>query len=100
MNNLQYDSAERNHYFYGKLMTVRDFENEQTYMNDKRRLGNRMLHGAGIVSGLGVLLVDNQTISLEAGMALDYLGREIVVREPCVKQISVLRGFDEIHGAV
>lgn len=99
MNNLQYDSAERNHYFYGKLMTVRDFENEQTYMNDKRRLGNRMLHGAGIVSGLGVLLVDNQTISLEAGMALDYLGREIVVREPCVKQISVLRGFDEIHGS-
>lgn len=99
MNNLQYDSGERNHYFYGKLMTVRDFENEQTYMNDKRRLGNRMLHGAGIVSGLGVLLVDNQTFSLEAGMALDYLGREIVVREPCVKQISVLRGFDEISGS-
>ena len=25
MNNLQYSSGERNHYFYGKLMTVRDF---------------------------------------------------------------------------
>ena len=80
-------------------MTVRDFENEQTYMNDKRRLGNRLLHGAGIVAGLGVLLADNQTFSLEPGMALDYLGREIVVREPCVKQISVLRGFDEIQGS-
>ena len=93
MNNLQYSSGERNRYFSGKLMTVRDFEDEQTYFNDKRRLGNRMLHGAGVVAGLGVLLVDNQTFSLEAGMALDYLGREIVVQDPCVKRISAIRGF-------
>ena len=96
MDSLQYSAGERNHYFYGKLMTARDFEDEQTYFNNKRRLGNRMLHGTGIVSGLGVLLVDNQTISLEAGMALDFLGREIVVREPCVKRISVIDGYDEI----
>ena len=97
MNNLQYSAGERNRYFYGKLMTVRDFEDEQTYFNDKRRLGNRMLHGAGVAAGLGVLLVDNQTFSLEAGMALDYLGREIVVRDPCVKRISAIRGFDQIR---
>ena len=96
MNNLQYSAGERNRYFYGKLMTVRDFEDEQTYFNDKRRLGNRMLHGTGVVAGLGVLLVDNQTFSLEAGMALDYLGREIVVADPCVKRISAIRGFDAI----
>lgn len=97
MNNLQYSAGERNRYFYGKLMTARDFEDEQTYFNDKRRLGNRMLHGTGIVAGLGVLLVDNQTFSLEAGMALDYLGREIVVADPCVKRISAIRGFDQIQ---
>ncbi len=97
MNNLQYSAGERNRYFYGKLMTVRDFEDEQTYFNDKRRLTNRMLHGAGVVAGLGVLLVDNQTFSLEAGMALDYLGREIVVQDPCVKRISAIKGFDEIR---
>ena len=97
MNNLQYSSGERNHYFYGKLMTVRDFQDEQTYMNNKRRLGNRLLHGAGIVAGLGVLLVDNQTFSLEAGMALDYLGREILVQDPCVKRISAIQGFDQIQ---
>lgn len=96
MNNLQYSAGERNRYFYGKLMTARDFEDEQTYFNDKRRLGNRMLHGTGIVAGLGVLLVDNQTFSLEAGMALDYLGREIVVADPCVKRISAIRGFDQV----
>ena len=96
MNNLQYSAGERNRYFYGKLMTARDFEDEQTYFNNKRRLGNRMLHGAGIVAGLGVLLVDNQTFSLEAGMAIDYLGREIVVQDPCVKRISAIKGFDQI----
>jgi len=99
MNEMRYSSGERNHYFSGKLMTVRDFESEQTYFNDKRRLGNRMLHGAGIVSGLGVLLADSQSFSLEAGMALDYLGREIVVREPSVKRLSALKGFEDIQGS-
>lgn len=99
MNNLQYSSGERNRYFNGKLMTVRDFESEQTYFNDKRRLGNRLLHGTGIVSGLGVLLVDNQSFSLEAGMALDCLGREIVVGEASVKRLSVIKGFEDIQGS-
>lgn len=98
MNEKQYYSADRNHYFFGKLMSVRDFENEQQYMNNRRRLGNRMLHGAGIVSGLNVLMLDNQTFSLETGMALDYLGREIVVSEPCVKRLSAIEGFNEQSG--
>ena len=71
MNNKQYYLAERNNYFFGKLMTVRDFESEQTYMNSKRKLNNKMMGGSGIVSGLDVILVDNRTFSLESGMALD-----------------------------
>ncbi len=76
-------------------MTVRDFQTEQTYMNSKRRLGNKMLNGAGIVSGLDVILVDNKTFSLETGMALDYMGREIVVSEPYVRRLNVIKGFEE-----
>lgn len=95
MNNKQYYSCERNNYFFGKLMTVRDFESEQTYMNSKRRLGNRMMGGVGIVSGLDVVLVDNKTFSLDPGMALDYMGREIVVPEPYVRRLNVIKGFDE-----
>ena len=76
-------------------MTVRDFESEQTYMNSKRRLGNRMLNGSGIVSGLDVILVDNKTFSLEPGLALDYMGREIVVSEPYVRRLNVIKGFEE-----
>lgn len=97
MNNKQYCTADRNHYFYGKLMTVRDFESEQKYINDKRRLGNRLLHGVGVVSGLNVLPIDNQTFSLEPGLAIDYLGREVLVTEPCVRRLSVLEGFEETY---
>lgn len=95
MENKQYYSCERNNYFFGKLMTVRDFESEQIYINSKRRLGNRMLGGVGIVSGLDVILVDNKTFSLEPGMALDYSGREIVVSEPYVRRLNVIKGFEE-----
>ncbi len=95
MNNKQYYSCERNHYFFGKLMTVRDFESEQIYFNSKRRLINRMLNGVGIVSGLDVILVDNKTFSLEPGMALDYMGREVVVSEPCIRRLNVIEGFEE-----
>lgn len=95
MNNKEYYSCERNHYFFGKLMTVRDFENEQVYLNSKRRLGNRMLNGAGIVCGLDIIMVDSRTISLESGMAIDYEGREIVVAEPNVKRLNVIKGFEE-----
>ena len=95
VNNKQYYKCDRNHYFFGKLMTVRDFQSEQIYFNSKRRLGNRMLNGAGIVSGLNVILVDNKTFSLETGMAIDYMGREIVVPEATVKRLNIIKGFEE-----
>ncbi|BED93010.1 MAG: hypothetical protein RsTaC01_0950 [Candidatus Paraimprobicoccus trichonymphae] len=95
MNNKHYYTCERNNYFFGKLMTVRDFENEQTYFNSKRRLGNRMLNGTGIVSGLDIILIDSKTFFLETGMALDYMGREIIVPEASVKKLNVIEGFEE-----
>ena len=77
---------ERNRYFYGKLMTSRDFEAEQRYLIGKDRLINRHVHGVGIVCGLelsnpevddGILFVD-----LDAGLGLDCCGHEIVVGRP------------------
>jgi hypothetical protein len=49
---------ERPRYFAGKLVTAADFELEQRYHIEKRLLLNRMLHGPGIVSGLGVTVGD------------------------------------------
>jgi hypothetical protein len=95
MENRHYHIAERNNYFLGKLMTVRDFSGEQTYFNSKRRLGNRMLTGPGIVMGLDVFLIDDKTFSLDTGFAVDYLGREIVVPQPCIRKLNVIKGFEE-----
>ncbi len=53
MNNANLFPFERNRYFYGKLLTVRDFEVEQRYHSGKRALLNRLVHGAGVVCGLG-----------------------------------------------
>ncbi|PKM76301.1 MAG: hypothetical protein CVU90_13260 [Firmicutes bacterium HGW-Firmicutes-15] len=93
MKNPRYYPHERNRYFYGKLLTVRDFESEQKYCNDKRRMGNRVLHGAGVVCGLQVVAVDDKTISVETGMAIDYSGREIVVASPVTQKLSMIDGF-------
>lgn len=94
MKNSKYFPFERNKYFYGKLLSVDDFELEQRYINDKRRMINRFLHGVGVVAGLYVVRVDEKTISLEAGFAIDSQGREIVVDTPVVKKLSLIEGFE------
>lgn len=93
MNRSRYVPFERNRYFYGKLLTVRDFMTEQTYNADKRRLVNRLLYGSGVVSGLQVIAVDDKSISIETGVALDSLGREIVVASPVTIKLSNVDGF-------
>lgn len=97
MNHKKYYPFERNHYFYGKLLTVRDFHDEQKYFNDKRRIQNMLLHGAGVVSGLRVVPIDDKTISIESGMALDYQGREIIVEDSMTKKLNVIEGFDDLE---
>lgn len=96
VNNQKVIPFERNRYFYGKLLTVRDFEVEQRYFNDKRRLMNRLLLGPGILAGLNVLSVDDKTLLVEPGVAVDDLGREIVVESPFISRLSVVEGFDAI----
>lgn len=72
---------ERNNYFFGKLMTVRDFVAEQDYFNEKRWLINRLLNGSGVVCGLDVKRHNSDTnmIIVEPGLAIDGCGREIIV---------------------
>ncbi len=93
MNKSRYVPFERNRYFYGKLLTVRDFMSEQTYVSDKRRLINRLMFGSGVMSGLQVVAVDDKTLSIETGAALDQLGREIVLPSPVTLKLSMLDGF-------
>lgn len=96
MFNRKYYSFERNNYFYGKLLTSKDFQNEQGYMNDKRRLINRTLHGTGIVYGMDVVAADDSSIILQSGMALDAGGREIVVPQTQVIKLSTIDGYADL----
>jgi hypothetical protein len=74
--------VERPRYFAGKLLTAEDLELEQAYHIGRRRLLTRMLHGAGVVSGLTVGEATGETVTVEPGFALDPRGREILVCEP------------------
>ena len=97
MNNRKFYSYERNNYYYGKLLTSRDFQIEQSYMNDKRRLGNRLLCGSGIVTGMKVVEADDTAIVLQSGCAIDGAGREVVVPETVVVKLATIEGSRDLH---
>lgn len=95
MYNIKFFPFERNNYFKGKVMSAESFKAEQLYINDKRRLINRLAGGFGIVCGLDTVAVADDKISVEAGVCIDGLGREIVVPSPYVVKLSALKGYDE-----
>ena len=98
MNHDHFFPLERNRYFYGKLLTVRDFEIEQRYNCSKRELLNRVLQGAGVVCGFGVTASDDTTLMIESGLALDYQGREIVLPETIFRKLQMLDGQENLTG--
>ncbi len=96
MLNRKYYPFERNSYYFGKLLTAKDFESEQKYFNDKRRFINRLNGANGIVAGLGVIHADDASIVIQAGCAFDASGREIVVPETKVVKLSTIEGYTEL----
>ncbi|WP_341890350.1 hypothetical protein [Variovorax sp. YR752] len=68
----------RNQYFYGKRMDVQHFRMEQDYGRLKQALMNRLTLGKGVLCGLRVT-IDDGRLCVEPGVAVDGLGREIVV---------------------
>ncbi len=74
----------RNHYFTGKLLVLRDFDDEQRYFIGKDRRHNQRLHGWGTVCGLKVKQhpqdgCRDRWVIVEPGSAIDCCGREIIV---------------------
>lgn len=95
MNNMQLFPFERNRYYLGKMLTSADFEAEQLYMNNKRRFLNTMMFGSGIVCGMSVFNLDDLSVLVESGAAIDGLGREIVIESSVVCKLSALKGFEK-----
>ncbi len=96
--NSDFFPLERNRYFYGKLLTVRDFEVEQKYTRNSAQLMHRLAFGAGVVCGLGVSASDDSTLLIESGMAIDYLGHMVVVEEPLLRKLQMIEGQETVKG--
>jgi hypothetical protein len=74
----------RPHFFAGQLLDAATLQAEQDYHREKFRRHNRMLHGFGIVSGLGVHVESTSDpgggrIIVDPGYAIDRCGEEIAV---------------------
>lgn len=96
-----FNSFKRARYFHGMLMSDRDFKDEQKYHIEKRKRLNRMLHGWGVVCGLG-LGIENckpSTVIIEKGMALDCNGNEIFVDAPYELDVEEAIKSHTMHGA-
>ena len=96
--NSDFFPLERNRYFYGKLLTVRDFEIEQKYTRSSSQLMRRLVYGAGVVCGLGVSASDDSTLLIESGMAIDYLGRMVAIEEPMLRKLQMIDGQEDLKG--
>jgi hypothetical protein len=74
----------RPRYFAGQMLTEQDLRDGQAYVRGKDKQHNRYLHGYGVVCGLRVVPASpprRRRVVVEAGLALDPWGREIVVPE-------------------
>ena len=96
MNNNKLYPFERNRYYPGKMLTSADFQAEQSYHINKMRFMNGLMYGSGVICGLGVFSLDDQSVLIESGAAIDGQGREIVVDSSTVKKLSAIEGFDSL----
>lgn len=85
---------ERNRFYVGKLLTTADFVAEQNYFINKRRFVNSLMFGSGIICGLSVFSLDDVSIMIDSGAAIDDFGREIVLAESVVRKLSSIEGFE------
>ncbi len=96
MSNNQLYPFERNRYYRGKELASADFQAEQNYSINKTRFMNSLMYGSGIVCGCGVFSLDDLSILVESGVAIDGTGREIVIESSVVKKLSSIEGYDKI----
>ena len=75
------EQIKRVRYFDGQMITSQDLAAEQEYFLRKMRRHNRNLHGAGIVAGLDVSILED-LILVSPGYALDCVGDEIFIESP------------------
>jgi hypothetical protein len=72
-------AIKRLRYFDHQFLVDADFKDEQKYHMDMRRRLNRTLNTFGIGEGLEVVKKTDKIVTVRAGVAIDNLGREIIL---------------------
>jgi hypothetical protein len=80
--------VKRLNYFNTQFLQEADFQDEQAYHISLRRFHNRSIHGFGIMEGFEIT-PGTKDISVAPGVAIDKLGREIVLSPQ-----SVVKSYD------
>jgi hypothetical protein len=79
---------ERIKFFNGQRLFASDLQDVEQFNREMRWLHNQSLHQAGVASGYAVTgNKDDREVKIEAGYAIDSLGREIVLTQSEVLQI-------------
>jgi hypothetical protein len=87
------DVVVRDNYFDRQVLRTQDFTDEQAYHLAMRRKHNLGGHSWGVVHGLELVVTDGSPY-LNAGLAVDGYGRELVVTEPLPVPVN---GFAELN---
>lgn len=96
MNSHEMIPFEKNRYYYGKMLTAADFRAEQDYVDKKQMFLNTVTFGAGILCGLSVERLDDKSVHIDSGAAIDGNGRSIVSDRACVKQLDTVKGYETL----
>ncbi|HET6233113.1 MAG TPA: tail fiber domain-containing protein [Longimicrobiaceae bacterium] len=87
------DNVQRLRYFDHQFLREKDFTDEQAYHLDMRRTHNRLLHTTGVASGMALRLDGGgRRLTVGNGMALDVLGREIVLLQDATYDLGAYVG--------
>lgn len=87
------EPGERTRYFPGQLVGADDLTQDQSYVLERMRRHNRLLHGWGVVAGAGVSIgSDPGTVVVTSGFVLGPAGDEIWIDQDLVVDLCHVDG--------
>ncbi|MCL4870811.1 MAG: hypothetical protein KJ063_17775 [Anaerolineae bacterium] len=93
MSTLNLPALQRPAFFEGQRLMADDLADVQTYHRELRWLHNRSLHNWGIAFGLSVTGKQGEkAVRLQGGLALDCLGRELILSDTQELPIPAVAG--------
>jgi hypothetical protein len=97
MSDINRPSIQRANYFRGQTLQTDDFVCEQQYNMELRTLLNSSLHTWGIAGGLTVSRQGGNQLKVDAGMAIDQDGRQIVLSAPQIVQLEAPKEGETVY---